>query len=104
MRKGNVDKIAAALGISPRRIRGLVAENVLPKPKRGIYNIGKCVRAYEQYRLETNKRYRMQRQAEQCQRDLDAGRPLRMSIELWAIELGISERWLRERFRQAGLI
>ena len=104
VRKGNIDKVAIALGISHRRVHSLVAEGVLPKPKRGMHRIGKCVQLYEQYRLSCNKAYRIQKEREECQRDLDAGRPLRMSIELAAEEFGIPERRLRERFQQAGLL
>ena len=104
MQKGNVDKTAVALGISQRRVQGLVAEGVLPKPKRGQHRIGKCIQLYDQYRLSCNKAYRIQKEREECQRDLDAGRPLRLSIELAAEEFGIPERRLRERFQQAGLL
>ena len=82
-----------------------MAEKVLPKPKRGIYRIGKCVELYrKECRLERDKTVRIQREREQCQRDLDAGRPLRMSIELAAEEFGIPEQRLRKAFRQVGLL
>lgn len=104
VRKGNVDKLAECLGISPRRVHGLVAEGVLPKPKRGMHKIGKCIKAYEQYRLECDKAYRLQKEAAQCQRDIDAGRPLRMSIELAAIEFGVTEERIRQGLRREGLL
>jgi len=62
------------------------------------------VELYEQYRLECNKAYRLQKEAEECQRDLDAGRPLRMPLEMVAVQFGIPEKRLREAFRQAGLL
>jgi hypothetical protein len=104
MRKGNIDKTAIALGVSQRRVHGLVAQGVLPKPKCGVHNIAKCIALYDRYRIATDKAYRIQKEREQCQRDLDAGRPLRLSSELAAEEFGISERRLRERLRQAGLL
>jgi len=104
MRKGNIDKTAVALGISQRRVRGLVAEGVLPQPSCGIHNIAKCRRLYEQWRLERNKAYRIQKEREQCQRDVDAGRPLRMSVELAAIEFGVSEERIRQGLRRQGLL
>jgi hypothetical protein len=104
MIKGNIDKTAAALGLSQRRIHGLVAEGVLPKPRRGIHRVAKCASLYEQYRLATDKEYRLQKEREQCQADLDAGRPLRMSIELAAREFGVSEEQIRKGLRRQGLL
>ena len=104
MQKGNVDKTAVALGISQRRVHGLVAEGVLPKPSRGVHKIAKCRRLYEEYRIRTDKAYRLEKEREQCQRDLDAGLPLRLSIELAAEEFGVSEERIRRGLRRIGLI
>ena len=68
MRKGNIDKTAKALGISQRRVHGLVAEGVFPRPQRGMHDIAKCRRLYERYRLATDKAYRIQCEREACQR------------------------------------
>jgi hypothetical protein len=102
MRKGNIDKTAVALGISQHRAHGVVAEGVLPKPRNGMHNIAKCRTLYQAYRLSKDKAYRIQMEREQLQRDLDAGKPGRWSIELAADEFGVSEKFLRRRLRAIG--
>ena len=102
MRKGNIDKTAVALGVSQRTVHGLVAEGVLPKPKNGIHNIRKCQELYEVYRLRHDKAYRIQRDREELAADLAAGRPLRWTIELAAVEFGVSEELLHRRLHEMG--
>jgi hypothetical protein len=100
MRKGNIDKTAIALGISQRRVHGLVAEGVLPKPRNGRHNIAKCRVLYETYLRRTNKAYRIQCEREEFQRRLDAGLPVAWSVELAAEEFGVSEKRIREGLRR----
>ena len=103
MRKGNIDKTALALGISQRRVHGLVAEGVLPKPRNGRHNIAKCAVLYEAYLRRTNKAYRIQCEREEVQARLDAGLPIATTIELAAEEFRVDERWLRKRLREIGV-
>jgi len=102
MKKGNIDKTAIALGISQRRVHGLVAEGALPRPRNGRHDIAKCRVHYEAYLRRTNKAYRIQCEREECQRRLDAGLPIAWSVELAADEFGCDERWLRKRLREIG--
>ena len=103
MRKGNIDKVALALGISQRRVHGLAAEGVIPHPKDGRHDVPTCRKLYKAYKLASDKTFRIQKERERAQRDLDAGRPVRWSIELAAEEFGLSEALLRRRLRQIGL-
>jgi len=104
MRKGNIDKAAIALGVSQRRVHGLVAEGVLPKPKRGMHKIGKCKALYEAYRLAHDKAYRIAKAREELEADSAAGRPLRWTIELAAVEFGVTEECIRRGLRRQGLL
>jgi hypothetical protein len=103
MRKGNIDQVARELGISQRRVHGLVAEGVLDRPVNGVHDIAKCVAAYLAYCIARDKEFLLAYEAAKLQEDADAGRPLRWSIALAAREFGMPESVLRERVRRAGI-
>jgi phage terminase Nu1 subunit (DNA packaging protein) len=44
--EANIQLLATALNITPRRIQQLVKEGVLPKAERGVYEIVRCMQAY----------------------------------------------------------
>lgn len=103
MKKGNIDLVARKLGISQRRVHELVAEGVFDRPRNGMHKIAKCVVDYLVYRIARDKDFLLAYEAAKVQQDADAGRPIRMSIALWARELGMPERVLRHRITQAGI-
>jgi phage terminase Nu1 subunit (DNA packaging protein) len=47
-----VDAIAKLLNLTPRRIRQLVAEGVIPRAERGRYDLTRCVRGYVKFLQE----------------------------------------------------
>lgn len=47
-----VDVVADMLGLSARRVQQLVAENVVPKPLKGLYNLRDAVKGYIRYLSE----------------------------------------------------
>jgi hypothetical protein len=77
---------------------------VLPPPKRGMHNVWQCPVLYHNYLKRRNKEYRIQDEREQCQRDLNARRRLRMSIELAAMEFNVSEERIHRGLRRMGLL
>ena len=81
--------------MSKRRIYDLMEERVLPKPRNGKHNVKECRKRYHAYKVEHDKESRIARDAAQAQADLDAGRPIRWTVELAAREFCVSEARLR---------
>jgi hypothetical protein len=41
--------LAETLGVTPRRLQQLAAENILPRATRGLYPLGLCVQRYLEF-------------------------------------------------------
>jgi AraC-like DNA-binding protein len=104
MRKGNIDQLARELGISQRRVHRLVAEGVFDSASRRHPRHCEVQKALPGVSARARQKARIARDAAQAQADLDAGRPIRWTIELAAREFGVSGSLLRRRLREVGVI